>query len=254
MELKEKIVNGWEISAEGYTNVVQDDFSSPGREIWTELILSKAPCEGKMKILDVGTGPGVFATLLSVAGHDVTGIDVSPKMLEQARANSAKYGANPEFLLMDSQSMVFSDNTFDMIVSRNVVWIMEHPEEVYASWLRALKPGGRIIVFDTGHDKNNFLTEFDHNNEEYVKNYEKQFGTAPRISFEPGRYEEARGWKRELKLTYEQRPQWDVATMKCLGYVNVDWDNVAEKTSYTEELRFQNKDSIFFRLWGDKVK
>ncbi len=91
MDLHDKIVHGWDISAEGYSKrVVQDDFISPGKEIWTDLILSKAPIEGKMKILDVGTGPGVFTTILSLAGHDLTGIDISEKMLEQARENSVR--------------------------------------------------------------------------------------------------------------------------------------------------------------------
>lgn len=155
-EFAGKITNGWEISAKGYSNIVQDDFHSPRREIWTDLILSGAPQKGPMEILDVGTGPGVFATILSLAGHHLTGIDISPKMLEQAKANSARYGVSPTYLLMNSQELTFAENSFDMIVSRDVVWIMEHPEEVYASWLRILKPGGRIVVFDSGHNKDNF--------------------------------------------------------------------------------------------------
>lgn len=253
MNLQEKIVRGWDISAEGYSKrVVQNDFISPGKEIWTDLILSQAPTKGKMKILDVGTGPGVFATILSLAGHDLIGIDVSQKMLEQAEENSRKYHATPQYRLMDSQKMVFEENTFDMIVSRNVVWIMEHPERVYESWLKTLKPGGRIVVFDTGHNKENFLTKFDHNNDEFLKEYKEKFGVEPPVSFEPGQYEEARGWKRELKLSYESRPEWDVETLKRLGYKNIHWENVAEQTAYTEELRFQNENKVFFRLCADK--
>lgn len=85
---------------------------------------------------------------------------------------------------------------------------MDHgtPGEVYASWLRILKPGGRIVVFDSGHNKDNFLTKFDHNNEAYREEYRQKFGREPAVSFEQGQYEAARGWKRELKLTYESRP------------------------------------------------
>ena len=142
MNLEEKIKNGWEVSAEGYSKrIVRTDFVSPGREIWTDLILSQAPRAGKLRILDVGTGPGVFATLLTLAGHSVTGIDVSPKMLEEARMNSAARGAFPDFLLMNSQNLTFDPESFDMIVSRYVVWTLEYPENVYESWLRILKPG-----------------------------------------------------------------------------------------------------------------
>lgn len=253
MNLKEKIIHAWDISAEGYSKkIVPSDFVSPGKEIWTELLLSAAPVTGEMDILDVGTGPGVFAILLSLAGHHVTGIDISEKMLTEARENAARYGASPEYILMDSEDLTFPDRSFDMIVSRNVVWIMEEPEKVYRRWLQILKPGGRIVVFDTGHGKNDFLTGFDHNNEEYIENYIRQFGKEPPISFDRGRYEEARGWKRDLKLTYAERPQWDVDTLKKTGYTNVCWTDVTDRTSYTEELKYENKNRLFFRLCADR--
>ena len=84
-----------------------------------------------MKILDIGTGPGVFAVILNLAGHDTTGIDISPNMLQEAGKNAEKYGASPRFLLMDCEEPEFDDCTFDMIVSRNVVWIMQKPEKAY---------------------------------------------------------------------------------------------------------------------------
>ena len=60
--MDEKIKHAWEISAEGYSKrVVVGDFKSPGKDIWTKLILEKAPRDGELKILDVGTGPGAFS-------------------------------------------------------------------------------------------------------------------------------------------------------------------------------------------------
>lgn len=255
MNLAEKIKNGWEISAEGYSKrIVQNDFVSPGKDIWTKLILDKAPYEGMLKILDVGTGPGVFATILALAGHDTVGIEISPKMLEQARENSERCGVSPEYLVMNSQEMDFEDNTFDMIVSRNVMWAMEYPEQVYKNWLRILKPGGRVVEFDGGHTKDSFLTKFDHNNEQYIADYKAKFGHEPAISFERGEYEAARGWKRELPLTNENRPGWDISVMAKLGYVGVEWENIAERAAYTEEQKFESKNRVFFRLCGDKPK
>ena len=253
MNLKEKIIHAWNISAEGYSKkVVPSDFVSPGKEIWTDLLLSVAPAKGKMDILDVGTGPGVFATLLALEGHHVIGIDISEKMLEEARENSARYGASPEYIRMDTEDLSFPERSFDMIVSRNVVWIMQDPEAVYRKWLQILKPGGRIVVFDTGHGRTDFLTQFDHNNEKFIEDYKRRFGKEPPISFDRGRYEEARGWKRELKLTYAERPLWDVETLKKTGYINVHWTDVTSRASYTEELKFANKDRLFFRLCADR--
>ena len=255
MDLKAKIIHGWDISAKGYSeNVVVDDFVEPGKTIWANLITSIAPNDGPLKILDVGTGPGVFATILTLAGHDVTGIDISTAMLDEARKNSAKHGVYPDYQIMDSENLTFAENTFDMIVSRNVVWIMEKPEEAYASWLKCLKPSGRIVVFDTAHGKKNFLTSFDEDTTKFVEDYKAKFGKEPPLSFEPHQYEEARGWKRELKLSFEARPEWDIETLTRLGYENIRWDNVTKETSYTQELIYQNADQVYFRLQADKPK
>lgn len=251
MSLEEKIKNGWDISAEAYSEkIVKNDFIMPGRGVWTDLILSKAPREGKLKILDVGTGPGVFATILSLAGHDVTAIDISPKMLEQAQMNASEHGASPKFLVMNSQDITFEDNSFDMIVSRYVVWAMEYPERAYASWLRVLKPGGRVVVFDAGHPKRTQDEIPVQPSEEKRKAYFEKFGEEIPISYT--NYEEARGWKRELKLPYEARPDWDIGTMLKLGYINVHFDDIGDKARYTEKQKFLDNGELFFRLCGDK--
>lgn len=243
--LQERITHGWQVSAEGYSQrVVVNDFELPGRKVWTDAILSKAPCPGTMDILDIGTGPGVFATILSMAGHRVTGIDISTNMLEQARQNSARMDVSPKYLLMNSQDLNFPDNSFDMIVSRYVVWTIKEPELAYKSWLRCLKPGGRVVVFDASHERESVTQE------ERNKLYFEKFGELPHVSYK--NYEEARGFGRELKLRHEMRPEWDVATMEKLGYTNIVWENVAEKVSYSERERIINMGKCFFRLCGDK--
>lgn len=256
MELKEKIRHGWDVSAEGFSKiVVAPEFEMPGRGVWTDLILEKAPGEGSLKILDVGTGPGLFATILSLAGHQVTGIDISEPMLDQAKENSAKYGVRPEILLMNSEDIEFADNMFDMIVSRNVVWTMVNPEAAYEKWLKCLKPGGRVVVFDEGHEARptDQLPEppraYD---EERGRKYFERFGEMPPVSY--SNYEEARGFKKDLKLSYAARPNWDLRQMKSLGYVNLTWDNITERKNYNEKLKFLYGHTFCFRLCGDKMK
>ena len=151
MNLKEKITRGWQVSAEGYSALVQEDFQEETRRAWLELILNRAPQGKKLRILDAGTGPGFFAVILAAAGHETTGIDISSNMLMEAERNAARFGAAPRFLLMDSQSPDFPAASFDLILSRNVVWSLRKPRQAYAAWRQLLAPGGRLLVFDADY-------------------------------------------------------------------------------------------------------
>ena len=89
-----------------------------------------------------------FSVLLSKAGHHVTGIDGSEGMLAYARKNVAHYGVSPELLQGDFGALPFQDGTFDLVVSRNVTHIIREHLKVYGEWLRVLKPGGVLLIFD----------------------------------------------------------------------------------------------------------
>ena len=44
--------------------------------------------------------------------------------------------------------MILRTNSFDVIVNRNVTWTLENPKDAYKEWMRVLKPGGSLIIFD----------------------------------------------------------------------------------------------------------
>ena len=131
MDLKKKILHGWNISAEGFSDLIQDDLVPERKLPWLDTILENAPQKDDLKILDVGCGPGFFSIILSEAGFDVTGIDLSAKMIIEAEKNADSMETDPCFKVMDTQEPDFEDNTFDMIVSRNVVWSLSEPAKAY---------------------------------------------------------------------------------------------------------------------------
>ncbi len=97
--------------------------------------------------LDAGCGPGFFSVLLSGAGHKVTGIDGSAGMLAHAERNAAHYGVSPRLLQGDFAHLLFLDESFDLVVSRNVTHIIREHLKVYGEWLWVLKPGGVLLIF-----------------------------------------------------------------------------------------------------------
>ena len=116
---------------------------------WRKALRDNLPKCRVRKVLDIGTGPGFFASVLSMEGYEVTAVDYSPGMLEQARENADNHGAVVRFMQMDAQDLDFPDNTFDAVVSRNLTWNLEDPAMAYAEWLRVLRPGGILLNFDS---------------------------------------------------------------------------------------------------------
>jgi ubiquinone/menaquinone biosynthesis C-methylase UbiE len=97
---------------------------------------------------DVGTGTGQFAVYLAQNGFDVTGIDISEKMIVNAKRYAAQEGLGIKFDTGDAEHLNFADNFFDVVVSRNLLWTLPDPEKALREWKRVLKPGGRLIVSD----------------------------------------------------------------------------------------------------------
>lgn len=86
--------------------------------------------------------------ILAEAGYHVDAVDYTEGMLEKAKENAGDLCRNIRFLRMDAQKLDFEDNTFDVVISRNLTWNLEHPDVAYREWVRVLKAGGRLLNFD----------------------------------------------------------------------------------------------------------
>ena len=101
-----------------------------------------------LRALDVGTGPGQLAFYLAKAGFKTTGIDISPGMIARAEQKALQDGLSCDFQTGDAEHLPFEDNTFDVVVTRNLVWTLPDPQAAIREWHRVLKPEGRIIISD----------------------------------------------------------------------------------------------------------
>lgn len=101
-------------------------------------------------ILDVATGTGTVALLLAEDGYQVTGVDISARMIEMAKrkAASSNVSARVEFLCQDATQMHY-DRQFDAAISLfdsfNYILSAKGLQDAFAGVYAALKPGGAFI-------------------------------------------------------------------------------------------------------------
>ncbi len=96
------------------------------------------------KVLDVGTGTGVVAVTAARQGAHVTGLDLTPELVDQARASAHVGGVNVQWDVGDAERLPYPDQAFDVVVSQFGHMFAPRPEVATAEMLRVLKPGGRI--------------------------------------------------------------------------------------------------------------
>jgi len=228
-----KDVGFWSAEAKGYTNTVLGELEHEHRQRWENVLRSYMPAGDTLTILDAGCGPGYFSILLSQMGHTVTAIDFSEAMLKEAASNTARFGI-PErvtILRMDAQAPVFPEESFDVIVSRNLTWMFADLKTVYDNWIRLLKPGGRLLVFDCNWYLYCFDSELFRQDEEDLQNALNMgypYGDISRV-YTPARPPEAAAFPLADKL----RPEWDRRLLEDLSVSRVSVaDNLPQDLRY----------------------
>lgn len=214
----DKIKEYWEGEAGIYSEGIKAELQSETAENWKNLILEHAPEKEHLEILDVGCGPGFFEVTLGKEGHHVTGIDITENMIHEARENVKAAGLSADLMTMDCHNLQFSDETFDMVICRNITWTLDDPKKAYKEWLRVLKKGGRLLVSDACWYQHLY-------DEEKKKLYEahdaamwKKYGRGIHAHED---VETEKELSSKLFMSDKKRPAWDLDYMMEIGFSKV---------------------------------
>jgi ubiquinone/menaquinone biosynthesis C-methylase UbiE len=147
-QIKQTITGVWDVSSETYDSQEGHGIQSETeREAWKRHFKSLLP-SGKLEVLDVGCGTGEIGLLFAELGHQVTGLDLSEKMLAKAREKASKKAFDITFRKGDAEVPPFEAETFDVVVNRHLLWTLPHPDTAVRNWRDILRKGGKLIVVD----------------------------------------------------------------------------------------------------------
>ena len=139
----------WDMRAETYDERRFNYFRWMQRKVVSLLKLEKG-----IHFLDIGCGTGYVVRLVNtlLQGEGAFfGIDISPKMIEVAKANAAPF-TNTHFVVGNAEILPFDSNTFDVILCTNSFHHYQNPEKALCEIFRILKQHGRFYVMDVTAD------------------------------------------------------------------------------------------------------
>ena len=206
-QLHELSLDYWSNRAEEFSALRIKDYGTSMREAFLQFIKSQLPPiqDRRIKALDLGRGAGFFCLLLNELGCEITAIDFSKEMLEQAKKNCEEHQiSNITFLQMDAQHLTFPDETFDFLITRNVTWILPDVKKTYEEMLRVLKSQGRLLNIDANYGKTFAESEKRGETSSHPTQSLEQLKTRNRIA-------------KDLAISKVERPQWDFETLWKLG-------------------------------------
>lgn len=209
----EKIENRWTAGAEGYDASIQKQLANKRDVQYWLQELSRLLGPAPLRILDVGCGPGFLTIILSRLGHHVKAIDGAEGMVRAAQKNFDREGKGSIAVLEDAVLLPEEeDGTYDVIISRDVVWTLYDPEKAFARWKQVLRPGGMVLYYDGNYYSG------DTSLKAHVK---KWIGAAAYLLMEHKRYGRAsllpEGDFARLPFVLCRRPEKDYETWKKTG-------------------------------------
>ena len=232
----------WTARAHDFGTVRKNELHDEISGRWMEEIRARLPAGDALDILDVGTGTGYFAILLSLRGHRVTGVDLTPAMLEEAREMAREMGTDPVFRQMDAQALEFEDGAFDAVVTRNLTWTLPDPERAYREWFRVLRPGGMLINFDADYARNV-------RNSNQAASRTTASGVYGHIGITPELSKENAEITLAMPAAAHDRPGWDMDLARKIGFVSCGADPDAGKRILRER---DLSDAPLFLFWAVK--
>jgi SAM-dependent methyltransferase len=136
----------WDAQADTFDDEPDHGLREPAtREAWRRLLTDALP-DAPSRVADLGCGTGTLSRLLAEDGHTVDGVDLSPRMVDAARAKCA--GLPVTAVVGDAAAPPLDDGANDVVLARHVLWALPDPADAVRRWAGLLAPGGRLVLVE----------------------------------------------------------------------------------------------------------
>ena len=234
----------WSQRSTSYSDVNKVELAGISRHNWSAVLHEEiylhfpGRSPQSINVLDVGTGPGFFAILLTELGFHVTAVDMTPEMLDEARQNAGVLAEKIDFREMNAEDLCLPEDSYDVVVSRNLTWNLPHPEKAYSEWHRILRPGGLLLNFDS----NWYRYLFD---ETAREKYEADRASSAELGLGDQNvgenFDVMEDIARSMPLSDIKRPEWDISILSRLGFnVTTDTDIWKKVWTIQEQTNFSS--------------
>jgi ubiquinone/menaquinone biosynthesis C-methylase UbiE len=152
--VKRQVAAHWDRRAPHFDEDFGHSIRTPAeRAAWDRILDLVLPARTGIDALDAGCGTGFLSFELAARGHHVIGVDFASSMIAEARRKAAERGVSSVgFDEADAEQLPFMPASFDLVISRHLLWTLAHPEVAIDEWIRVLRPGGRLVVVDGQFD------------------------------------------------------------------------------------------------------
>ena len=234
MTIRDRIIAYWKGRSAEFGALRKKELTSDLAPRWLREITPHIK-DTYQRILDLGTGTGFFAFLLAQQGYSVTGIDLTEDMIavakEQALELQDSLRGSVDFHCMDAMQLDFPDQSFDVILARNLTWTLPNVEEAYKEWYRLLAPKGVLINIDGDYGEElKVPVVAQHHIHEGVPTNTMQ---------------ECIAITEDLSISRMDRPHWDVHMIRKAGFSRVYLDMAVSSRMYDVEDELYNPVPLF---------